>query len=185
MDRIVARVPESVEELCLVRVGLMVRKLQALPYAARLVRAIDRFDPGRGTEFSTYATHWIRQAILRAVHNRGRLVRIPMHVLERRRQAPDASRPRLPWVFSLSANDYGITDDLADPRSEPVLDRSSQEELQKAIELTLRALPNRERVFAPLSELRDDPVIVLASAGGTGKSTALAQEHQALGPDGG
>ena len=42
MDRIVARVPESVEELCLVRVGLMVRKLRALPYAARLVRAIDR-----------------------------------------------------------------------------------------------------------------------------------------------
>ena len=45
------------------------------------------------------------------------------------------------------------------------------------------ALPNRERVFAPLSELRYDPVIVLASAGGTGKSTALAQEHQALAPD--
>lgn len=41
-------------------------------------------------------------------------------------------------------------------------------------------LPNRERVFAPLSELRDEPVIVLAAASGIGKSTALEQEHQAL-----
>jgi hypothetical protein len=43
-------------------------------------------------------------------------------------------------------------------------------------------LPNRERVFAPLSELRDEPVIVLAAASGIGKSTALEQEHQALTP---
>jgi hypothetical protein len=42
MDRIVVRVPESVEELCLVRVGVVVRKLRALPYAARLGRAIQR-----------------------------------------------------------------------------------------------------------------------------------------------
>ena len=42
MVRIVARVPESVEELCLVRLGLVVRKLRALPFAARLARAIDR-----------------------------------------------------------------------------------------------------------------------------------------------
>ena len=43
-------------------------------------------------------------------------------------------------------------------------------------------LPNRKSVFAPLSQVRDEPVIVLASAGGTGKSTALVQEHQALTP---
>jgi hypothetical protein len=36
-------------------------------------------------------------------------------------------------------------------------------------------MPNRESVFAPLSQLRDKPVILLASASGTGKSTALAQ----------
>lgn len=42
MDRIVARLPESVEELCLVRLGLVVRGLRAWPYAARLARAIER-----------------------------------------------------------------------------------------------------------------------------------------------
>jgi hypothetical protein len=42
MDRKVARVPESVEELCLVRLGLVVRRFRALPFAARLGRAIDR-----------------------------------------------------------------------------------------------------------------------------------------------
>lgn len=42
--------------------------------------------------------------------------------------------------------------------------------------------PNRERVFAPFSELRDEPVIVLAATNGTGKSIALEQEHQALTP---
>jgi Domain of unknown function (DUF4188) len=42
MHRIVASLPESVEELCLVRLGLVVRKFRALPYASRLVRAIDR-----------------------------------------------------------------------------------------------------------------------------------------------
>jgi hypothetical protein len=40
--------------------------------------------------------------------------------------------------------------------------------------------PNRERVFASLDQVRDEPVIVLTSASGIGKSTALAQEHGAL-----
>jgi hypothetical protein len=42
MDRIVCKLPESVEELCLVRVGVVVRKLSALVYAAKLVKTIDR-----------------------------------------------------------------------------------------------------------------------------------------------
>jgi Monooxygenase af470-like len=42
MDRVVARPPESVEELCVVRLGVVVRKLRALPFAARMGRAIDR-----------------------------------------------------------------------------------------------------------------------------------------------
>jgi Domain of unknown function (DUF4188) len=42
MDRIVFKLPESVDELCLVRVGVVVRKLSALAYAARLVKTIDR-----------------------------------------------------------------------------------------------------------------------------------------------
>ena len=42
MQRVVARPPDQVEELCLVRLGLVVRKLAAWPYASRLAREIDR-----------------------------------------------------------------------------------------------------------------------------------------------
>jgi len=42
-----------------------------------LVKAVQRFDPHRGTKFSTYAVWWIRQAIGRGLANKGRLIRIP------------------------------------------------------------------------------------------------------------
>ena len=45
-----------------------------------LVAAINRFDPDKGYRFSTYATHWIRQAIGRAIDNQGRMIRLPSHV---------------------------------------------------------------------------------------------------------
>lgn len=45
-----------------------------------LMAAIQRFDPAKGYRFSTYATHWIRQAIGRAIDNHGRLIRLPSHV---------------------------------------------------------------------------------------------------------
>jgi RNA polymerase primary sigma factor len=45
-----------------------------------LVAAINRFDPDKGYRFSTYATHWIRQSIGRAIDNQGRMIRLPSHV---------------------------------------------------------------------------------------------------------
>jgi RNA polymerase primary sigma factor len=48
-----------------------------------LLKAIDRFQYRRGFKFSTYATWWIRQAITRAIADRGRTIRIPVHVVER------------------------------------------------------------------------------------------------------
>ena len=47
-----------------------------------LMAAIARFDPDKGYRFSTYATHWIRQAIGRAIDNHGRLIRLPSHVAD-------------------------------------------------------------------------------------------------------
>lgn len=48
-----------------------------------LIRAIDRFDHRLGFRFSTYAAWWIRQGILRAIGQQGRLIHIPVHMLER------------------------------------------------------------------------------------------------------
>jgi RNA polymerase sigma factor (sigma-70 family) len=45
-----------------------------------LLRAADKFEPDRGTRFSTYATWWIRQAVTRALANQARTIRLPVHI---------------------------------------------------------------------------------------------------------
>ena len=47
-----------------------------------LMRAADKFDPGRGYKFSTFATWWIRQAISRSIADKSRTIRIPVHMIE-------------------------------------------------------------------------------------------------------
>lgn len=47
-----------------------------------LMRAVDKFEYARGCKFSTYATIWIRQLILRAIANQGRTIRLPVNVIE-------------------------------------------------------------------------------------------------------
>jgi RNA polymerase primary sigma factor len=57
-----------------------------------LVRASEKFDHRRGFKFSTYATWWIRQGITRALADKARIIRIPVHVVEKLNKIGSAER---------------------------------------------------------------------------------------------
>jgi RNA polymerase primary sigma factor len=57
-----------------------------------LMRSAEKFDWRRGFKFSTYATWWIREAIERAIQNKERTIRVPVHVIERERKIVKAER---------------------------------------------------------------------------------------------
>ena len=61
-----------------------------------LVRAAEKFDHRRGFKFSTYATWWIRQAVARALTDKSRTIRIPVHIVEKLNRIARAERSLTP-----------------------------------------------------------------------------------------
>lgn len=82
-----------------------------------LIHAVSRFDYKRKLRFSTYACWWIRHAIGRAIADKGRAVRIPVHMIEAQQQLTKAR-----------AN---LTSDLGRPPTEAELDKAAKAPLAK------------------------------------------------------
>lgn len=86
-----------------------------------LLKAIERFDIERGYQFSTYATHWIKQAISRGYANESRIIRLPVHVHDSLNKIRKVIRKKDYDSMQLMIEDIKAQSDLSEEQIEKLL----------------------------------------------------------------
>tara|TARA_B100001248_G_scaffold260540_1_gene249006 strand:- start:24085 stop:25017 length:933 start_codon:yes stop_codon:yes gene_type:complete len=92
-----------------------------------LIKAIERFDPGKGGKLSTYASWWIKQSIKRALANQGKTIRLPIHLVDKiskmrkaaKHLTEELSRPptneEIAWEMGIPVYKVTVLQSVANP----------------------------------------------------------------------